>query len=145
MNGSRDAFLKIGATASTSWLPAGPTIASTLESAWSFVPVGRRLGRIELRVPLDELDLAAPELLIAYFAKPSCSLPMKAASPVIGPWKPILGASQPALGAAVAAGPSTRAIADAATASAATHERPRPLPTVSWTVHSMPSCCWHRL
>ena len=39
MNGSRCPFLKIGATASTSWLPAGPTTARTLASAWSFVPV----------------------------------------------------------------------------------------------------------
>ena len=53
MNGSRCAFLKIGATASTSWLPAGPTTARTFAFAWSFVADGRGLRRVELRVVLD--------------------------------------------------------------------------------------------
>ena len=35
MNGSRSACMKTGATASTSWLPAGPTTASTSGSACS--------------------------------------------------------------------------------------------------------------
>ena len=38
MNGIRCDLLKIGATASTSWLPAGPTTASMLESAWNLAP-----------------------------------------------------------------------------------------------------------
>ena len=51
----------------------------------------------------------------------TCSLPMNAASPVIGPWKPIFGLSQPAFAADDAAGlTSARANAEATTASDAT-------------------------
>ena len=121
MNASRSAFLKIGATASTSWLPAGPMTARTLASAWSFVPVVEAWAGSSCVSCCDSLILPPPSFLIAYCAKPSVSLPMNAASPVIGPWNPIFGLSQPALATLVAAGPaSARANAEATIASDAT-------------------------
>ena len=48
--------------------------------------------------PSTSLIVPPPSVRIAYLEKPSCSLPMKAASPVIGPMKPIRGLSHEALG-----------------------------------------------
>ena len=89
MNGIGSAFLKIGATASTSWLPAGPTIASMFWSAWKRAPTVDAWAGSSWVSPSTSLILPPASLRIAYFAKPSCSLPMNAASPVIGPMKPI--------------------------------------------------------
>ena len=62
MNGSRSAFMKTGATASTSRLRAGPTTARMSGFAWNVAGDGGGSGRIEPRVAVDELDRAAAEL-----------------------------------------------------------------------------------
>ena len=99
MNGSRLACMKTGATASTSWLPAGPTTASTSGFAWSVLATLAARAGSSCVSPSRSLIAPPPSLRIAYLAKPSCSLPMNAASPVIGPMKPIVGLSQAALAA----------------------------------------------
>ena len=62
MNGSRSAFMKTGATASTSRLRAGPTTARMSGFAWNVVATVGGPRRIEPRVAFDELDRAAAEL-----------------------------------------------------------------------------------
>ena len=119
MNGSRSALMKTGATASTSWLPAGPTTASTSGFAWNvFATLAARAGSSCVS-PSTSLIVPPPSFLIAYLEKPSCSLPMNAASPVIGPRKPILGLAHAAPGAAASAcvNADPRSASDAATSS----------------------------
>ncbi len=50
MNGSRSDFMKTGATASTSWLPAGPTTARMFGVGLELGADRRGPSRIELRV-----------------------------------------------------------------------------------------------
>src|SRR5829696_353548 len=108
--------LYVLATACTSWLPAGPTTATTFESAASWVA---RVAAWDATscVSASRTLYAVPFRLLsvdsAYFAHLSCSWPIDAALPVNGPMRAIVAephATAPFVGAAAAAGP---AVADA--------------------------------
>src|ERR1041385_7714267 len=73
--------LNSGPTAITSWLPAGPTVASSEESAANFVPtVSASFGSscVSPCFSLKFVRFALLKLSSEYLAQLSCSLPRKA-------------------------------------------------------------------
>ena len=80
-----------GPTASTSWLPAGPTTATMLElemNCWVTVIACAGLSCVSPWISVIFVLFAALSIATASCAKCSCSLPSGATGPVIGPSNP---------------------------------------------------------
>src|SRR5215210_8236729 len=80
--------VKIGPTASTSWLPAGPSTPrmSSFETT-RCAPVDACAGSscVSTSSSLKSVPLSSLNFSTAYLVKSSCSCPIEAASPVYGP------------------------------------------------------------
>src|ERR1700760_3252539 len=76
-----------GPTASTSWLPAGPTAATALEEmiAWVFWVASDGVSWVSSWARVTSVPLASLSSLTASWAKCSCSRPTWATGPVNGP------------------------------------------------------------
>src|ERR1700759_517681 len=78
---------KSGPTASTSWLPAGPTAATALDEmmAWVFWVASDGVSWVSSCAIVTSVPLAWLSILTASCAKCSCSRPTWATGPVNGP------------------------------------------------------------
>src|ERR1700729_1616006 len=81
------ALPKIGPTASTSWLPAGPIDATALEATtdWVFCTASEGVSWVSSWASVTLVWLAALSSATASCAKCSCSRPTCATGPVSGP------------------------------------------------------------